>query len=101
MDLLPQFNPDDYPDSPGYKPLLKMNTPSKVSKCETTEVSRLPSAIIYMTYDTVLTVEPPIKSVKLSITCFGQDKKLNLVDLDFLLELLDPINYKDAYFLFS
>jgi len=53
MDLLPQFNPDDYPDSPGYKPLLQMHTPSKVSKCETTEVSRLPSAIIYMTYDTV------------------------------------------------
>ena len=55
MDLLPQFNSDDYPDSPGYEPLLKINTPSKVSKCETTEVSRLPSAIIYMTYDTVFT----------------------------------------------
>jgi hypothetical protein len=53
MDLLPQLNPDDYPDSSGYEPLLKMNTPSKVSKCETTEVSRLPSAIFYMTYDTV------------------------------------------------
>ena len=34
MDLLPQFNPDDYPDSPGYEPLLQMHTPSKVSKCE-------------------------------------------------------------------
>ena len=34
MDLLPQFNPDDYPDSPGYEPLLQMHTPSKVSKCD-------------------------------------------------------------------
>jgi len=40
MDLLPQFNPDDCPDSPGYEPLLQMNTPSKVSKCETTEVQQ-------------------------------------------------------------
>ena len=38
MDLLPQFNPDDYPDSPGYEPLLHMQTPSKISKCETTEI---------------------------------------------------------------
>ena len=34
MDLLPQFNPDDYPDSSGYEPLLQMSTPSKVSKCD-------------------------------------------------------------------
>jgi len=38
MDFLPQFNPDDYPDSPGYEPLLQMHTPSKVSKCDTCEV---------------------------------------------------------------
>ena len=38
MKLLPQFNPDDYPDSPRYEPLLQMHTPSKVSKCEATEV---------------------------------------------------------------
>ena len=35
MDLLPQFNPDDYPDSPGYEHSLQMHTPSKVCKCET------------------------------------------------------------------
>ena len=40
MDLLPQFNPDDYPDSPGYEPLLQMHTPSKVSKCVATEVQQ-------------------------------------------------------------
>jgi len=40
MDLLPQFNPDDYPDSPGYEPLLQMHTLSKVSKCETPEVQQ-------------------------------------------------------------
>jgi len=39
MDLLPQFNPDDYPDSPGYKPLLQMHTPSKVSKCDKPKLS--------------------------------------------------------------
>ena len=38
MKLLPQFNPDDYHDSPRYEPLLQMHTPSKVSKCEATEV---------------------------------------------------------------
>ena len=40
MDLLLQFNPDDNPDSPGYEPLLQMDTPSKVSKCQTTEVQQ-------------------------------------------------------------
>ena len=40
MDLLPQFNPDDYPDSLGYEPLLQMHTLSKVSKCETREVEQ-------------------------------------------------------------
>ena len=40
MDLLLQFNPDDYPDSPGDEPLLQMDTPSKVSKCQTTEVQQ-------------------------------------------------------------
>ena len=38
MDLLSQFNPDDYSDSPGHKRSLHVQTPSKVSKCETTEV---------------------------------------------------------------
>ena len=40
MELLPQFNPDDYPDSSGYEPLLQIHTPSKVSKCEATEVQQ-------------------------------------------------------------
>ena len=40
MKLLPHFNPDDYPDSPRYEPLLQMHTPSKVSKCEATEVQQ-------------------------------------------------------------